>query len=270
MTASGFVETNGGRLYFETGGVGPGLVLVHAGVANLRMWDRHVPTWSTRFTVLRYDTRGFGRTESEHVAFSNRADLVAVMDEVGLERACLVGVSRGGQIVLDTALEHPDRVSGLVVAAGGVSGFTPSSDLGTPEMWDEAEKHWVAHDFEWLADFETRYWVDGPNQPTDRVDRALRALVRGWILENYRAEKEAGMPQPLDPPAAGRFGEVTWPTLVVIGSLDDPGTNDACRFLADGLAGSRLEVFDGAAHMLSLEQSERFTELVGEFAAVLS
>jgi len=169
VTTSGFVETNGGRLYFETGGVGPGLVLVHAGVANLRMWDRHVPTWSTRFTVLRYDTRGFGRTESEHVAFSNRADLVAVMDEVGLERACLVGVSRGGQIVLDTALEHPDRVSGLVVAAGGVSGFTPSSDLGTPEMWDEAEKHWVAHDFEWLADALS-------DRPT-RIERCRRVLM---------------------------------------------------------------------------------------------
>lgn len=268
MTTTGFVQGNGGRLYYECDGAGPGLVLVHAGVANLRMWDPHVPAWSGGFTVVRYDTRGFGRTESDQVGFSNRADLIAVMDQVGLERACLVGVSRGGQIVLDTALEYPDRVSALVVVAGGVGGFTPSTDLGTPAMWGEAEKHWEAHDWDWLADFETRYWADGPGQPTDRVVPAIRNLVHGWILDNYRAEKVEGIPQPLDPPAAGRLGEVTWPTLVVIGSLDDPGTNEACRFLAAGV-GARLEVFDGAAHMLTLEQPDRFTRLVAEFAAGL-
>jgi len=264
-----FVESDGARLYFEVDGSGPALVLVHAGVANLRMWDPHVPVWSGDHTVVRFDTRGFGRTESEHVEFSNRADLIAVMDHVGVERACLVGVSRGGQIVLDTTLEHPQRVAGLVVAAGGVGGFTPATNVGTPEMWVEAEKHWEAHDWEWLADFETRYWVDGPGQPEGRVEAAIRSLVHGWILDNYRAENEEGIPQPLDPPAVGRLAEVACPTQVTIGSLDDPGTNEACRLLAGSVAGGRLEVFDSAAHMLTLEQPDRFTRLVAEFAAGL-
>ncbi|HEX9977033.1 MAG TPA: alpha/beta fold hydrolase, partial [Acidimicrobiia bacterium] len=83
MTRTGFVEAPGGRLYHEVDGTGPVVILVHAGVANLRMWDPHVAALAADHTVVRYDTRGYGRTESEHVEFSNRADLIAVMDHVG-------------------------------------------------------------------------------------------------------------------------------------------------------------------------------------------
>ncbi|MFH1104603.1 MAG: alpha/beta fold hydrolase [Actinomycetota bacterium] len=269
MTRTGFVEAPGGRLYHEVDGSGPVVILVHAGVANLRMWDPHVAALAADHNVVRYDTRGYGRTESEHVEFSNRADLIAVMDHAGADRACLVGVSRGGQIVLDTALEHPDRVSGLVVGAGGVSGFQPTTPVADSKMWEEAERMWLAHEWEGLSEFETRLWVDGPGQPSDRVDPQIRSLVHGWILDNYRAEKEAGIPQPLDPPAAGRLGEVRCPTLVATASLDDPGTIQACRFLADGVAGARVEVVEGAAHMFNLEQPERFTRLVREFLGSL-
>ncbi|HEU5160766.1 MAG TPA: alpha/beta fold hydrolase, partial [Streptosporangiaceae bacterium] len=81
----------------------------------------------------------------------------------------------------------------------------------------------------------------------------------------YRAEKEEGEPQPLDPPAVGRLAELRAPLMVVLGTLDDPGTQDACRHLARSVPGARLEVFDGAAHMLNLEQPERFTALLRDF-----
>jgi 3-oxoadipate enol-lactonase len=269
MSSSGYVQAGGGRIYHEVDGSGPAIVLVHAGVANLRMWDPHVPALAADHTVIRYDCRGFGLTESEPVEFSNRADLVAVMDHLGVEHACAVGVSRGGQIVVDTTIEYPERMSGMVVVAGGVSGFTPSAEIADLGTWEEAERHWLAHDWDWLADFETAYWCDGPGEPEGRVAAQTRSLVHSWILDNYRAEKEGGTPKPLEPPATGRLGEVSVPALVLIGSLDDPGTNEACRHLADGVAGARLEVFEGAAHMLCLEQPERFTALVGEFVDAL-
>jgi len=265
---SGFVDVVGGRLYAEVVGSGPAVVLVHAGVADLRMWDDLADRLAGGHTVVRYDTRGFGRSESEHVDFSNRADLIAVMDHASVERGTLVGVSRGGHIVTDTTLEFPERSQGLVVVAGGVGGFRPSA-AGDGALWEEAERHWIDHDWEWLADFETAYWCDGPGQEATRVDPAIRSLVHGWILDNYRAEKEAGVPQPLEPPAAERLGEITCPTLVVVGGLDDPGTNEACRFLAAGVEGARLEEFPQAAHMLVLEESAQFATLLEGFLAAV-
>jgi pimeloyl-ACP methyl ester carboxylesterase len=93
----------------------------------------------------------------------------------------------------------------------------------------------------------------------------VHARVRDWVLENYRAEKEEGKPQVLDPPAAGRLGELKAPLLVIIGTLDDPGTQESMRHLAEVVPGARLEVFDGVAHMINLEQPERFNALLREF-----
>jgi 3-oxoadipate enol-lactonase len=265
MSDSGFVTVEGGSLFFEAEGEGRPLLLIHAGVANLRMWDPQLPRLAERFRVIRYDTRGFGRSESEHVEFSNRADAAAVLDHVGASSAVIVGASRGGTIAIDLTLERPERVDGLVCVAAGISGYQSSAGAGQEQVWEEAERMWEAREWERLADFETKWWCDGPGQRSDRVDPELRSLVHGWIRDTYRAEKEEGIPRPLDPPAAGRLGEITAPTLVVVGDLDDPGTVDAGAALASGVTGARLETFAGCAHMLSLEQPERFTDLLVDF-----
>src|SRR5687768_17684276 len=101
---SGFLAHNGARIYYEAEGEGEPVVLIHAGVANLRMWDDQVAALRDRYRMIRYDTRGFGRTETDAVAFSNRADIAALLDHLGEESAHLVGFSRAGSIALDFAL----------------------------------------------------------------------------------------------------------------------------------------------------------------------
>src|SRR6187431_2389129 len=119
---SGFLETNGARIYYEAEGSGEPVVMIHAGVADLHMWDDQVAALRDTYRVICYDTRGFGRTETDAVEFSNRADIAALLDHLGEESTHVVGLSRGGQIALDFAIEFPDRVRSLVVAAGGVGG----------------------------------------------------------------------------------------------------------------------------------------------------
>jgi pimeloyl-ACP methyl ester carboxylesterase len=256
---TGFIDVPGGSIYHEVSGSGPDVVLIHAGVANLRMWDPLIPLLADRYRVIRYDTRGFGRTETEPVEFSNRDDLIAVLDHVGADVATVVGASRGGIIALDTVIEFPNRFEGLVTVAGAVGGYQPDLDEDV-SVWQEAERRWEAKEWEWLADFETKMWCDGPGQPANRVDTAVREMVHGWILSNYRSQKEEGVPQPLQPPAAERLEEVQVPVLVVIGELDDPGTNASSRYLAESVSGAKLLEYEGAAHMLSLEHPGRFAE----------
>jgi len=261
---SGFLETNGASIYHEVEGSGGAVVLIHAGVANLRMWDDQVAALRDSYRVIRYDTRGFGRTETEAVEFSNRADVAALLDHFGESSAHVVGLSRGGMIALDFALEHPDRVRSLVVAAGGISGYE-SPDDADEATFELATKYEESKDWEALADWETAYWADGPGQPLGRVDSEVRAKVHEWVLTTYQAEKVEGQPQRLDPPAVGRLSELRAPLLVISGTLDEPGTRESMRHLADAVPGSWFELFEGAAHMLNLEQPERFNTLLLEF-----
>lgn len=263
-TTSGHLETNGARIYYEVEGSGEPVILIHAGIANLRMWDAEVAALRDDYRLIRYDTRGYGRTETDAVPFSNREDISALLDHLDERSAHVVGLSRGGMIALDYAIESPERVRSLVVAAGGVGGYESPEDADA-SVFEVADNLVDAKDWEGIADWETAYWADGPGQPTGRVDPAVHAQVHGWILTNYRAEKEEGVPQPLDPPAVGRLSELQSPLLVMIGTVDEPGTRDACRHLAASVPGARLEVFEGAAHMLNLEQPERFHALLRQF-----
>lgn len=259
------LQVNGARIAYQVEGSGEAVVLVHAGVANMSMWDDQVAGLRDRYRVIRYDCRGYGRTSTEKVPFSNRDDIAALMDHLGVSSAHVVGLSRGGQIALDFAVEKPARVRSLVFAAGGLSGY--ESPAWKPEEFEEPQRLEEAKDWEGLAKWETQHWVNGPGQPADRVDPALRSRVHDWILSNYRAEKEPGEPQPLRPPAVGRLSELQAPLLVVVGTLDEPEALDTCRYLAAHVPGARLEIFEGAAHMLNLEQPQRFTRLIREFFA---
>ncbi len=93
----------------------------------------------------------------------------------------------------------------------------------------------------------------------------VRDTVHDWILTNYRAEKSEGQPQSLDPPAAGRLAELRAPLLVMIGTIDEPGTAGLHAPSGGEVPRARLETFEDAAHMVNLEQPERFNRLLREF-----
>ena len=258
-----YLETNGARIAYEVDGSGPAVLFIHAGVANRHMWDGQVDALRDAYRVIRHDTRGFGETETQAVEFSNRADIAALLDHLGEASAHVVGLSRGGQIALDFALESPDRVRSVTVAAAGIGGYE-DPDEADPSIFEEPEEAWKAKDWAAISEWETKYWVDGPGQPADRVDPQVRALVHGWILSNYQAEKVEGTPQPLYPPANARLAELRAPLLVMNGTFDDPGTQGSMRHLRDAVPGARYEEF-AAAHMMNLEHPEQFNRVLRAF-----
>jgi 3-oxoadipate enol-lactonase len=268
-----FVEVPGGRLYVEDEGNGPPIVLLHAGIANLRAWDAAVPRLAASgFHVIRYDARGFGRSETEDVGFSNRADAIAVLDAHGVTEAALVGNSRGGQIAIDTTIEFPERVAALVTIGSGPGGFDPGIDL-PDEMayFEEAERLEGAadRDADAIADLDVRLWVDGPGQPPDRVPNAIREAVREMDRPLYLPGHVDGQPIPLDPPANERLGDLRCPFLVVNGSLDVSYMGFAAERLVAAAANARAVTIPGVAHMVGMEVPDQLNALIVAFLAPL-
>ncbi len=99
LSQSGFAQLNGTQFYYEVAGSGPHLVLVHAGIADSRMWDEQFSVLARDFTVVRYDLRGFGQTLMVTGAFAHRHDLAALLQHLGIARTALIGCSMGGATI---------------------------------------------------------------------------------------------------------------------------------------------------------------------------
>jgi 3-oxoadipate enol-lactonase len=167
---TGTAEVNGARIYYEVAGEGEPLVFVHAGIADSRMWEGQVAAFAERYKVIRYDLRGFGKTEMVEGPFSHHEDLRGLLDFLGLERTHLVGCSMGGGAVLDFALEYPERVGDLVLVGSAIGGFRP--DFDPPKEWDELVAADEAGDLERISELEVMMWVDGPARSPEDVPSA--------------------------------------------------------------------------------------------------
>lgn len=248
------------------------LVLLHAGIADVRSWDALAPLLlDAEYRVVRFDARGTGRTESEPTPFSRIDDVLAVFDAHGIDRAVLIGNSLGGQTAIDTAISAPDRVAGLVGIAAGLGGFDGGLTPLEKQLFDEMEALENADppDPAAVADIDVRIWVDGPAQPPDRVPSAIRDLVREMDMGSYAPGHETGDVIRLAPPAVDRLDELTTPVLAVAGLLDVSGVVATARFIEANAPNARAEIWPHVAHMIGMEVPDELAAEIVEFLAPL-
>lgn len=246
----------------------PTILLIHAGIADLRAWDDLAPLLvSGGYRVARHDLRGFGSSETEEVEFSNRADVLAVLDHLGVRRAALVGNSIGGQVALDTAIESPDRIAAVVGVAAGLGGYatdaTPEEDVRYVQMDALAEAD--PPDPVAIADFDVRFWVDGPTSADDRVSDRIREAVREMDEAANEHGRVQGRPVRLTPPAAERLADLRCPVLAVAGELDASEVAQTARHLAENAPNATAVIWPDVAHMIGMEQPERLAAAILEF-----
>jgi pimeloyl-ACP methyl ester carboxylesterase len=267
-----YVDVPGGRLRVADDGTGPSIVLLHAGVADLRSWDALVPPLvAAGYRAVRPDTRGYGESTTEDVEFSLESDVVAVLDALGIDRSALVGNSRGGMTALDTAIAFPDRVVAVVGVAAGLAGFDGG---GTPEEMaiNEAyEKVDSADPFDAdaLTEFEAGVWLDGPGQPAGRVEASLRAAFVEMARPLNEPGRVRGRRIALDPPANDRLAELRCPVLAIAGALDFSEVTAAAERIAAGAPDARAQLWPDVAHMIGMEQPDRLAAAIVAFLAPL-
>jgi 3-oxoadipate enol-lactonase len=255
---------NGARIYFERSGAGLPVVFLHEGIADSRMWEPQIPAFVQHFDVICPDSRGFGRSELPPVEWSPVDDLLGLIDELGLKPAHLVGASMGGGLAIDFALDHPERISKLVLVGTSISGANFGKNH--PHVFDEVRAADEAKDLERLNRAEMRLFLDGPSRPAGYVsDRRLRELFLDMNGRTMKNDWDKAPTRDLDPPAVERLEEITASTLVVVGDADIPPIFDAADLLMRSLPHARKAMIHDAAHMPNLEHPDEFNRLLLDF-----
>jgi pimeloyl-ACP methyl ester carboxylesterase len=256
---SGIAEVNGTRLYYETTGSGPHVVLLHGGNLDSRMWDDQVPFLAKSFTVTRYDIRPYGRSALAEKGYSNVDDLTALMDALGITRASLVGLSLGGRIAIDFALVHPDRVDKLVLMGPGLTGFPFNQK-------DEAVLAMLARAKSGDAQGAMELWLQHPMMAPAMARPAVAARIRPIAMDNAKIWSHLAVGERVpNPPAIKRLGDVRAPTLVIVGERDVPDIQQIVKLVATSVPGARTAVVPGAAHMPNMEDPSLVNRWLGEF-----
>ncbi|HEY6104281.1 MAG TPA: alpha/beta hydrolase, partial [bacterium] len=173
---SGFAPIGNARLYHEAAGAGPPFVMIHAGVADSRQWNNEFAHFASRWRVIRYDMRGYGKSEPAEGEFSHLGDLLALLDHLGVgDPAVMMGCSMGGGLAMDFALAHPSRTRALIMVDAGPRGL--KLDVPTPPAFAEAEKAYNAGQLDLVAELETQIWFDGMGRRPDQVNQSMRRLA---------------------------------------------------------------------------------------------
>jgi 3-oxoadipate enol-lactonase len=263
----------GGRtaagIAFDDEGSGPPLALVHAGVADRRMWSELAAALAERHRVIRHDVRGVGESLPPSGPWSHHTDLLGLLDELLITRAHVVGASMGAGIAVEAALARPGAVASLVLVAPGGALFGEAPAAFRP-IWAAEVDALDRGDLDAAVEINLRAWVDGPLRSADAVDPELRAFVGTMQREAFELpewDEEQAPEHELSPPASARLGELSCPVLVVVGDADDPAILAVSERIAAEAPRARLVVLPGAGHMLSLEQPTEFRELLDEYLA---
>lgn len=267
---SGYAPVFKGQLYYEVAGSGNTVLFIHAGVADCNMWNEQFNFFSQFYRVIRYDARGFGKSRTETTEFSNRQDILDLFNHLQVDKACIIGISRGGQIAIDFTLEYPERVVALIAVAPGISGFEYQPEESDEsrhefELFTRMDELWENKAFDELADLQVHVWADGPSQPVGRASAEVRDYMRKTIRANLTRQDGVATPLPLNPLATSRLGEIKVPALVLIGEYDTSNALAIADKIEREVPNARKVDFPGAAHMIPMEQGSRFNEIVLSF-----
>jgi pimeloyl-ACP methyl ester carboxylesterase len=244
---------NGIRIRYDVEGSGPAVLLSHGYSATGRMWDAQRRALSPRHRVVSWDMRGHGGTECPddpacYATDLTVADMKALLDHLGIERAVVGGLSLGGYVSLAFFLAHPGMVRALVLA-----------DTGPGYRNPEARAAWNRRAEERAAELETR----GLDALSGR-SREMREAMGHHRSATALALAARGMLAQQDSRVIDALGTVRVPTLIVVGDRDEPFLAP-CRYMAGKIPGARLEVIKDAGHSANLDQPDAFNRVLTDF-----
>ena len=236
----------------------PVLLLSNSLGTRLEMWDDQMDVLTEHFRVLRYDSRGHGRSSApdrDYTIDELGRDAVGLLDAMELDQVWYCGLSKGGMVGQWLGCNAPDRVHKLVLS-------NTAAHLGPRDLWDERVRVSREQGMEPLVDVILQRWFAEAFR-TSSPDRV--AIVKDQVLNTPGHGYGACSAAIRDMDQREAIKAITTPTLVIAGAEDPATTPEAGKLIADSIPGARLEIIPEAAHLANIEQTELYNQKLVEF-----
>lgn len=251
---SRWIDVNHARLHVEDAGEGAAITMLHGFLVDSGQWDAEFDALSNNHHVVRYDARGFGRSTIEPGSYAHHEDLAVVLDAFAIQRTALLACSGGAATALDFTLAHPERVSALIFVGAGYWGKFADSTPAARAFLQALN----TLDANGMIDSSLRAFTDGtscsPNDVNPLVRKRTEAMTSALFKREASYWTRASVDQRVPAPSAlQRLGEINTPTVLMVGSDDQPEVIALSKELAEGIPGARCVVIPNAAHHANME-----------------
>lgn len=259
-----YVKNGDMNIYWEEHGKGPPLVMIVGLGADISVWEMHLNHYRKMFRCILVENRGIGKSDKPAGPYTTEdmaSDVAAVMDDAGVKRAHILGASMGGAIAQAFVLANPDRVTSLVL----VSTWAKQDNFGAM-IWRHF-KYVRAHvrPEQWMETLQL--WIWAPKSIEDNLDGMLDG--QQMAAHNPNPQPQHGFEGQCDASishdSSGRLSEIKAPTLITVGDKDIFTPPHMSEQLQKGISGSRLDTYNGWAHVHHFEDLERFNTTTAEF-----
>jgi pimeloyl-ACP methyl ester carboxylesterase len=259
-------KTNGITTCYDDAGSGAAIVFIHGHSMDRRMWKYQVPAVvEAGYRAVTYDVRGHGQTDAPANGYTwdnYENDLAALLDHLGIEAAHVVACSMGGGVAMAFVLANPKRALSLTFVDSALPGFGYDASLGEEMGAMKTALQSGGHEAFAAIWLQHPFFEGVRRQP--QLLAELREQVLAYPAREYQADY-AGEGKYKQPDMTKKLDKIRAPALVVVGEHDSPDFGVIAEILAANINRARLEVFPGAWHLPSMEQPERFNEVLLAF-----
>jgi 3-oxoadipate enol-lactonase len=256
---SGHLDVGGSKIYYEDCGSGAAVVLLHDGLLNSNTWDAVWEPLCRKYHAVRYDRRGYGRSDAPKANFSPTNDLASLLQHLMIPRAVIVGSSSGGALAIDFALSHPDMVEGLVLLGPVVHGLDVS-----PAFIERGQQNNAP-----LANGDTKAAADNWSKDQFIIGEGhdpVRKKLYDGLADNPQNLKYTGEFETREgTPASTRLAEIHVPALILVGERDISDVHAQAGAIEEGIAGTQKDVIINSGHLVQLEQPEILLDKLNVF-----
>jgi len=258
----GVAEVNQTQLHYQVAGTGEPVVFIHGLGSDLRVWDAQFPFFAQHYRAVRYDIRGHGKSAlPAREPYAHADDLKALLDFCDISRAHVIGHSMGGEIAINFTLAYPERVQSLVLVDSALGGFQWSGDYAA--SWRPVIEA-ASHGKDSILEQVLKHPILATAMEASEVAPRLTRIMVEYSAWHFLNADPVQHPEPL---AAQRLGQITAPTLVLVGEYDLPDFHAIAAILQQHIPNAtRLDVGD-VGHVVPMEAPERLNEIVADFLA---